>query len=215
LIPSNLYGIDIGKNTFHVVGLDNTGKPTLHSKFHRDRLLVYFANTPAALIGMESCPGSQWLARKLQASGHTVKIIPAQFVKPYVKSNKNDMVDAAAIAEAVIRPTMRFTQIKQPEQSPRPALHRVRGRYMSQRTGLISQMRGFLLEFGIAVRQGSGVFSLDIPRVLGDEVNKLPPSMPTLIGDLWNDFQLLEIRIEDSRSKFSAACRTATLPDDS
>jgi transposase len=96
-----VYGIDIGKNTFHVVGLDGSGKPVLHSKFRRDRLLVHFANTPAALIGMESCPGSQWLARKLQASGHAVKIIPAQFVKPYVKSNKNDMVDAAAIAEAV------------------------------------------------------------------------------------------------------------------
>jgi transposase len=146
-----VYGIDIGKNTFHVVGLDSAGKPVLHSKFRRDRLLVHFANTPAALIGMESCPGSQWLARKLQASGHTVKIIPAQFVKPYVKSNKNDMVDAAAIAEAVTRPTMRFVQIRQPEQSARQALHRVRDRYMSQRTGLINQMRGFLLEFGIAV----------------------------------------------------------------
>jgi len=78
-----VYGIDIGKNTFHVVGLDSSGKPVLHSKFRRDRLLVHFANTPAALIGMESCPGSQWLARKLQTSGHTVKIIPAQFVKPY------------------------------------------------------------------------------------------------------------------------------------
>ena len=192
-----VYGIDIGKNTFHVVGLDSTGKPTLHSKFRRDRLLVHFANTPAALIGMESCPGSQWLARKLQASGHTVRIIPAQFVKPYVKSNKNDMVDAAAIAEAVTRPTMRFTQIRQPEQSARQALHRVRDRYMSQRTGLINQMRGFLLEFGIAIRQGAGVFRLDVPRVLGDEENELPPSMRTLLGDLWNDFKLLEIRIEE------------------
>ena len=96
-----VYGIDIVKNTFHVVGLDSLGRPVLQSKSRRDRLLVHFANTPAALIGMESCPGSQWLARKLQASGHTVKIIPAQFVKPYVKSNKNDMVDAAAITEAL------------------------------------------------------------------------------------------------------------------
>jgi len=103
-----VYGIDIGKNTFHVVGLDRSGNPVLHSKFRRDRLLVHFANTPAALISMENCSGSQWLARKLQASDHTIKIIPAQFVKPYVKSNKNDTVDAAAIAEAVTRPTMRF-----------------------------------------------------------------------------------------------------------
>ena len=114
-----VYGIDIGKNTFHVVGLDSSGKPMLHTKFRRNWFLVHFANTPAALIGMEICPGSQWLARKLQASGHTVKIILAQFVKPYVKSNKNDMVDASAIAEAVTRPMMRFTQISQSMQSAR------------------------------------------------------------------------------------------------
>ena len=190
-------GIDIGKNTFRIVGPDSSGKPVLHGKFRRDRLLVHFANAPAALIGMESCPGSQWLARKLQASGHTVKIIPAQFVKPYVSSNKNDMVDAAAIAKAVTRPTMRFVQVRQPEQSARQALHRVRDRYMSQRTGLINQIGGFLLEFGIAVRQGAGVSRLDVPRVLGDEENELRPSMRTLLGNLWNDLKLLEIRIEE------------------
>ena len=77
-----VYGIDIGKNSFHIVGLDRAGKPVLHTKFRRDRLLDHFANTPAVLVGMESCAGSQWLARKLQASGHTVRIIPTQFVKP-------------------------------------------------------------------------------------------------------------------------------------
>jgi transposase len=92
---------------------------------------------------MESCPGSQWLALKLEAMGHTARIIPAQFVKPYVKSNKNDMVDAEAIAEAVTRPTMRFVQVRHPEQIARQALHGVRDRYMSQRTGLINQMPCF------------------------------------------------------------------------
>ena len=92
---------------------------------------------------------------------------------------------------------MRFTQIRDPEQSARQALHRVRDRYMSQRTGLINQMRSFLLEFGLAIRQGAGVFRLDVPRVLGDEENELPPSMRTLLSDLWNDFRLLEIRIEE------------------
>jgi transposase len=172
-----VYGFDIGKNSFHLVGLDSSGRPVLRSKFRSDRLLVHFADTPSALIGMERCPGSQWLARKLQTFGHTVKIIPAQFVKPYVKSNKNDMVDAAAIAEAVTRPAMRFVQVRQPEQSARQALHRVRDRYMSQRTGLINQIRGFLLEFGVPIRQGVGVFRIDLPRVLGDEENDLPPSM--------------------------------------
>jgi len=192
-----VYGIDIGKNNFHVIGLDVTGQPIWQTKFRRDRLLHYFANASTAIIGMESCPGSQWLARKLQTMGHTVKIIPAQFVKPYVKSNKNDMVDAAAIAEAVTRPTMRFVQIRQPEQSARQALHRVRDRYMSQRTGLINQIRGFLLEFGIPIRQGAGVFRIDLPRVLGDEENELPPSMRRLLTDLWNDFKVLEARIEE------------------
>ncbi len=182
-----VFGIDIGKNSFHVVGLDSSGKPTIQTKFRRDRLLQYFANTPTATVGMESCPGSQWLARKLEAMGHTARIIPAQFVKPYVKSNKNDMVDAAAIAEAVTRPTMRFVQMRHPEQSARQALHRVRDRYMGQRTGLINQIRGFLLEFGIPIRQGAGVFRIAMPRVLGDEDKELPPSRRTWWGDRWND----------------------------
>ncbi len=192
-----VFGIDIGKNSFHIVGLDSTGRPVMRTKFRRDQLLQYFANAQTATVGMESCPGSQWLARKLEAMGHTARIIPAQFVKPYVKSNKNDIVDAAAIAEAVTRPTMRFVQIRQPEQSARQALHRVRDRFMSQRTGLINQIRGFLLEFGIPIRQGVGVFRIDMPRVLGDEDNELPPSMRQLLADLWNDFKELERRIEE------------------
>jgi transposase len=191
-----VYGIDIGKTSFHVVGLDAAGQPVIHLKFRRDRLLQYFASVPSALIGMESCPGSQWLARRLQAMNHTPKIIPAQFVRPYVKSNKNDMIDAAAIAEAVSRPTMRFVSIRSPEQSARQAWHRVRDRYMSQRTGLINQIRGFLLEFGLPMRQGAGVFKIDLPRILGDESNELPPSLRQLLMDLWNDFKALEIRIE-------------------
>jgi transposase len=105
---ATVYGIDIGKNCFHVVGVDAAGKPIQRVKFRRDTLLTFFANAAPALIGMEACPGAQWLARKLQALGHTVRIIPAQFVKPYLKSNKNDTLDAEAIAEAVTRPTMRF-----------------------------------------------------------------------------------------------------------
>jgi transposase len=192
-----VYGIDIGKTSFHVVGLDRAGQPVIRLKLRRDRLLQHFANATPALVGMESCPGSQWLARKPQSKGHIAKIVPAQFVKPYVKSNKNDMVDAAAIAEAVSRPTMRFVQIRQPEQSARQALHRVRDRYMSQRTGLINQIRGFLLEFGLTIRQGAGLFKIDLPQILGDEDNELPPSMRRLLTDLWQDFQVLEHRIEE------------------
>lgn len=98
------YGIDLGKTWFHVVGLDAQGSPVKRAKLNRASITRFFVNIPRALIGMEACPGSQWLARKLQALGHDVRIVPAQFVKPYVKSNKNDTIDAAAIAEATTRP---------------------------------------------------------------------------------------------------------------
>lgn len=108
-----VFGVDIGKNLFHVVGLDPTGAIVQRVKFRRETLLQFFERASRTLVGMEACPGSQWLARRLQAMGHSVRIIPAQFVKPYVKSNKNDIIDAAAIAEAATRPTMRFVGIKQ------------------------------------------------------------------------------------------------------
>ena len=105
---ASVFGIDIGKNVFHVVGVNASGQPVQKARFRRETLLQFFEGAAPALIGVESCPGSQWLARKLMALGHQVRIIPAQFVKPYVKSNKNDIIDAEAIAEAVTRPTMRF-----------------------------------------------------------------------------------------------------------
>jgi transposase len=107
-----VFGIDIGKNVFHVVGLDAVGAPIQKVTFRRETLLQFFARAAPVLVGMEACPGSQWLARKLVTLGHTVRIVPAQFVKPYVKSNKNDIIDAEAIAEAVTRPTMRFVAIR-------------------------------------------------------------------------------------------------------
>ncbi|MCS3765480.1 transposase [Bradyrhizobium centrosematis] len=168
--PATVFGIDIGKNLFHVVGLDAAGMPIQKATFRRDTLLQFFERAGPALVGMEACSGSQWLARKIAAMGHTVRIIPAQFVKPYVKSNKNDIIDAAAIAEAVTRPTMRFVELRSPEHIDLQALHRVRDRMMSQRTCLINQMRAFCLEYGIAIHQGAGKFKADLPRVLADQI---------------------------------------------
>ena len=111
-----VYGIDLGKNIFHVAGTDAAGNVVQRVRFRRDTLLAFFEHAAPAIVGMEACPGSQWLARKLQAMGHTVRIMPAQFVKPYVKTNKNDTIDAAAIAEAVTRPKTRFVELKCPEQ---------------------------------------------------------------------------------------------------
>ncbi len=146
---------------------------------------------------MEACPGSQWLARKLQTMGHTVRIVPAKFVKPYVKSNKNDLIDAEAIAEAVSRPTMRFVEVRSPEQVDLQALHRVRDRLVAQRTRVICQMRAFCLEYGIAMHQGAGRFKADLPRVLADEANDLTPAMRRLLTRLSEDVRALEARIAE------------------
>jgi transposase len=127
-------------------------------KFRRDTLLAFFERAELALVGMEACPGSQWLARKLQAMGHSVRIIPAQFVKPYVKSNKNDIIDAAAIAEAVVRPTMRFVQIKRPDQVDLQALHRIRDQLVSSRTRLICQIARVLSRIRRRDPPGCGCF---------------------------------------------------------
>lgn len=213
------YGIDLGKMSFHVVGTDCHGKPGLRIKLRRDTLIEFFAKAQPSLIGMESCPGAHWLARRLLALGHTVRLIPPQFVKPYVKSNKNDTLDAEAIAEAVTRPTMRFVPVKRHDQIEVQALHRVREHLIGQRTAVINQCRAFLLEYGIAIRVGAGVFKHDLPRILTDDTNELTPAMRQLLADLWSDFNGLENRItslsrqiEALASRDDAARRLMSVP---
>lgn len=213
------YGIDLGKTWFHVVGVDANGKPVKKAKLNRTSITRFFVNIPRALVGMEACPGSQWLARKLQALGHNVRIIPAQFVKPYVKSNKNDTVDAAAIAEAVTRPTMRFVQVKHSEQVDLQAIHRCRDLLVSTRTRLINQMRAFCLEYGIAMRNGVGAFKASLPAVLADDCNDLTPAMRQLLVELSQELATLEDRIALLTRKINAladesdgARRLATIP---
>jgi transposase len=189
---------------FHVVGLDVTGAPVQKATFRRETLLQFFERASSVLVGMEACPGSQWLARKLQAMGHKVRIVPAQFVKPYVKSNKNDLVDAEAIAEAVTRPTMRFVEIRTPEQVDLQALHRVRDRMIAQRTQLISQMRAFCLEYGIAIHQGAGKFKADMPRVLSNEANELTPAMRRILTEVFAELAQLEQRIASMNREIEA-----------
>lgn len=214
-----VYGVDIGKNVFHVVGLDGSGQPIQKAKFRRDTLLQFFQHVASAVVGMEACAGSQWLARKLNALGHTVRIVPAQFVRPYVKSNKSDIIDAAAIAEAVTRPTMRFVEMKTPEQVDLQALHRIRERLVTARTRLICQMRAFCLEHGVAMRQGAGAFKLDLTGVIADEENDLTTTMRRLLRELREELGALEGRIaavsreiEATASTNDAARRLATIP---
>lgn len=214
-----VFGIDLGKNLFHVCGLDAAGNPVQRATFRRETLLQFFERAAPTVVGMEACPGSQWLARKLQAIGHTVRIVPAKFVKPYIKSNKNDQIDAEAIAEAVSRPTMRFVEVRTPEQVDLQALHRVRDRLVAQRTRVICQMRAFCLEYGIAMHQGAGRFKSDIPGVIADEGNDLTPAMRRLLTSLCEDVRGLEARIaevtreiEDAAATDDTARRLMTIP---
>ena len=155
-------------------------------------------------MGMESRAGSQWIARKIQALGHKVRLIPAQFVKPYVKSNKSDIIDAEAIAEAATRPTMRFAALKTEEQADLQALHLVRDQMIGTRTRLINQMRAFCLEYGVALRQGAGLFKLDLPEALKDPANDLSSAMRKLLGELFDDLRQLEKRIADVTREIEA-----------
>ena len=151
-------GIDIGKNSFHVVGHDNRGAITLR-QWSRGQVERRLANLPPCLIGMEACVGAHHLSRQLRMLGHDARLMPAKYVRSYSKGQKNDFRDAEAIAEAVQRPTMKFVATKTADQLDLQALHRVRERLVSQRTGVINQIRAFLLERGVALRPGVTVFT--------------------------------------------------------
>ena len=146
-------GIDLGKTTFHLVALGDNGKVLLKKKFTQRQLITFTANLQTTLIGLEACAGAHFLGRALREQGHDVKLIPAQFVRPFVKSNKNDFLDAEAIAEAVDRQNMRFVPIKTDDQLDLQALHRVRDRLITRRTSVINQLRAFLLERGLVSRR--------------------------------------------------------------
>src|SRR6058998_1131561 len=189
-------GIDIGKNSFHVVGHDHRGAIVLRQKWSRGQVETRLANLPPCLIGMEACVGAHYLSRKLASLGHDARLMPAKYVRPYNKGQKNDFNDAEAIAEAVQRPTMKFVATKTPEQLDLQALHRVRERLVSQRTGIINQIRAFMLERGIAVRQGIRFLRTELPIILASRTDVLSPRMLHVIEDLAGDWRRLDERIE-------------------
>jgi transposase len=189
-------GIDIGKNSFHVVGLDRRGAIVLRQKWSRGQIEARLANIPPCLIGMEACVGAHHLSRKLQSLGHDARLMPAKYVRPYAKGQKNDFRDGETIAEAVQRPTMKFVATKTAEQLDLQALHRVRERLVSQRTGIINQIRAFLLERGVAVRQGLRFLRAELPRILATRLDVLSPRMVHVIEELAGDWHRLDGRIE-------------------
>ena len=180
-------GIDLGKTTFHLVAVGERNKILVRRKFSRSQLLAYTANLPASLIGLEACAGAHFMGAALREQGHQVRLIPAQFVKPYRKSNKNDFIDAEAIAEAVTKQNMRFVQIKTQEQLDWQAMHRVRDRLVQRRTALINEIRGFLLERGITFAARPIQLRKNLLAVLEDAESNLSPRLRWLLDRLWQD----------------------------
>jgi transposase len=189
-------GIDLGKTTFHLVALGERNKILLRRKFSRSQLLAYTANLPASLIGLEACAGAHFMGAALREQGHQVRLIPAQFVKPYRKSNQNDFIDAEAIAEAVTKQNMRFVQIKRQEQLDWQAMHRVRDRLVQRRTALINQIRGFLLERGLTFAARPIYLRKNLPTVIEDAEQNLSSHLRWRLDRLWQEWKQTETEIE-------------------
>src|SRR6266852_1059159 len=191
-------GIDLGKTLFHLVGLNQRGEVVVRKKFSRKQLLHFTANLQVELIGMEACGGSHFLGRALREQGHEVRLMPAQYVKPYVKTNKSDYIDAEAIAEAVGRPKMRFVPIKSDDQLDLQSLHRVRERWVMRRTAVINQIRGLLLERGITLRTGRRHLDEALPAIVEDAEAKLSGALRSLLWQLKLELDQLTIRLEEA-----------------
>ncbi len=193
-----LIGIDLGKNSFHIHCQDRRGKAVYRKKFTRPKLIEFLATCPATTIAMEACGGSHFMARKLEELGHSPKLISPQFVRPFVKSNKNDFVDAEAICEAASRPSMRFVQPRTESQQAMRALHRVRESLVQDKVKTTNQMHAFLLEFGISVPRGAAVISR-LSTLLED--NSLPLYLSQLLLKLQQHYHYLVEQIKDLESQ--------------
>ena len=177
-------GIDLAKAVFQVHGVDGRGKVLVRKQLKRKDVVGFFANLEPCLIGMEACGSAHHWGRTLSGLGHTVRVMAPQFVKPYVKTNKNDRNDAEAICEAVGRPNMRFVPIKSVEMQAVLALHRARQGFVKGRTAQANQIRGLLGEFGIVIAKGIGHIGERLPEILEDGENALPGMMRQLLARL-------------------------------
>jgi transposase len=194
-------GIDLAKQVFQLHGVDHQGKPVLRKQLRRNQMLSYFAKLSPCLIGIEACSSSHYWARELQKLGHTVKLVAPQFVKPYVKGNKNDANDAEAICEAVARPNMRFVAIKTIEQQDIQAVHRIRSGLVQQRTAKVNQIRGLLAEYGIVVERRVEKLRKALPLLLEDAENGLSFDFRALLQSLQQDLIALDDRASEMDKK--------------
>jgi transposase len=197
-------GIDIAKQVFHVVGMDDSGHVVLRKRLTCSTLLTFMANVPPLRIGMEACGSAHYWARRFRDHGHDVRLIAPQFIKAYVKSPKNDARDAEAICEAVTRPTMRFVSIKRVEQQDLQALHRVRERLIKARTALVNEIRGLLSEYGIILPQRLAKFRALIGDKLHEEQAKLTALSAEVFWHLYDEFRALEQRLAYYDEKLTA-----------
>jgi transposase len=194
-------GIDLAKQVFQVHGVDYQGKVVLRKQLRRNQVLAFFSKLPPCLIGMEACGGSHYWARELQKQEHTVKLMAPQFVKPYVKSNKNDANDAEAICEAVSRPTMRFVAIKTTAQQDLQSVHRIRTVLVQQRTAKVNHIRGLLAEYGIIVARRVETLRTALPRLLEDAETGLSFDFRVLLQELQQDLAGLDDRVGEMDKK--------------
>lgn len=200
-------GIDLAKEVFQLHGVNNAGKQVLKKRIGREGLIEYIANVPQCTIVMEACGSSNYWARTFQRNGHTVKLISPQFVKPFVKTNKNDANDAEAIVEAASRPSMHFVPIKQVEQQDIQSLHRVRSRVTKNRTALINEIRGLNLEYGIAIPLGALKVKSHLRSIIDDKKNELTVSSRELMQELYDELIEMEARLKNLEKKIKLICK--------
>lgn len=211
--------IDLAKTVFQLHGVDERGNTVLKKQLKREQVAPFFAQLEPCLIGMEACGSSHYWARKLQSFGHMVKLMAPQFVKPYVKSNKNDMADAEAICEAVTRPNMRFVPVKTVEQQAILAVHRARQGFVKARTAQANAIRGHLGEFGIVMPKGVKHVTDRLPGILQDFENGLPDSLRQLMQRLGEHLKELDRQVSELEREIQQwhrgnedSCRIAELP---
>jgi transposase len=212
-------GLDLAKLVFQVHGADQDGRPVVRKKLRRGQVLGFFAELSPCLIGLEACASAHYWARELQALGHEVRLIPPQYVKPFVKTNKNDASDAEAICEALIRPTMRFASIKSAEQQSVLMLHRARELLVRQKTMLINALRGHCGEFGIVVAQGASRVAELIAIIEDQEDDRIPALACEALGYLVGQLRMVQAQVLDLEKKLKtwhraneASRRLETIP---
>ena len=201
-------GLDIGKDVFHLVGLSVDGTIAFRRKIKRLALADMFKTLPPCLVGLEACLSAHYVSRTLRTLGHEPRIIPALYVKPFVKGQKDDYNDAEAVAEAALRPNLRSVREKTQDELDLQAHHRIRARLVSRRTATINQIRAFLIEQGIAVRAGANALRQSLFPILKNRADEISPRMADLIVGLYEDWLWLDERIESLTAEVEAIARS-------